>query len=248
MDVRPLYYMTNELILCIPGMWTDRSDFIREVITLDPKGRYMFAGMVLADVVGKDHVPLDFCPADPQIAQAFEIAGQGKISSETLALLHNHSSVLYLHFPVDIQAQLERILKFTQLIQSLGGIAVKVESSGVAHSWERWLELLTGTPFDIYCCAVILIGDEDHYYSCGMHHFGLPECEVPRSGPIGEAGDLMNQFNFWQIIERPTLASGHTFSLTETAPHFQLSLGRDVRHDKEDLFFNSHGIWRLNAA
>src|SRR5687768_14808254 len=124
--------MTAELIICIPGTWTDRNDFIRKVIIHEPKGRYIFAGMVLADIAAKDHVPLDFYPADPHIPQAFEIAGQGKIPSDVLGRLREHRAVVYLHFPLDLSDQRERILKFTQLIQRLGGIAVKLESAGIA--------------------------------------------------------------------------------------------------------------------
>jgi len=208
----------------------------------------MFAGMMLADVVARDHIPLDFCPADLQIPKALEIAGQGKISNEILERLREHTSVVYLHFPLDFPNQRERVLKFTQIIQRLGGIAVKVESSGVAHSWERWFALLSGTPFDFYCSAVVLIGDQNYYYSCGMHLFGLPECEVSRSMPIDKAADLMNRFNFWQILEHPKISQGHTFSVNPTSPHFRLGLEQDNRHDKQDLFYNPHGIWRLNAA
>ncbi len=208
----------------------------------------MFAGMVLADVEAKDHVPLELCSADPNIQKAFQIAGQGKISDEILARLGEHTAVVYMHFPLDLPSQRERIVKFTQLVQRLGGIAVKVESAGIAHSWERWFALLSGRPFDLYCSGVVLIGDKDYYYSCGMHHFGFPDCEVPRSIPIGQAADLMNRFNFWQIAERPKLSAGHTFSLTASAPHFRLSLLQDTRHEKEQLFHNPHGIWRLNAV
>jgi hypothetical protein len=208
----------------------------------------MFAGMVLADVEAKDHVPVDFCAADPNIPQAFEIAGQGKLPADVLSLLGEHTAVVYLHFPLDLLDQRERVLKFTQIIQRLGGIAVKLESAGVAHSWERWFALLSGSSFDLYRAAVVLIGDEDYYYSCGMHHFGLPDCEVPRSIAIADAADLMNRFNFWQVLERPILSSGHTFSLTETAPHFGLSLQHDDRHADDSLFHNPHGVWRFNAA
>lgn len=240
--------MPDELIICIPGTWTDRSDFLHQVIAHEPKGRYIFAGMVLADTETKDHVPLEFFPADPQLPGAFEIAGQGKIPGEILAEIQNHSSIVYLHFPLDLLDQRERILKYTQLLQRLGGLAVKVESSGTAHTWERWFALLSGTPFDIYCAAVVLVGDRDYYFSCGMHLFGLPECEVPRAIPPPEAADLMNQFNFWQIVEHPELSSGHTFSLSEKSPRFRLSLQPDSRHEKDDLFHNPHGIWRLTGT
>jgi hypothetical protein len=236
-----------ELIICIPGTWKDRTDFISQTITSEPPGRFVFAAGILADITAKDHVPLDFCPADPNILKAFEIAGQGEIPPEILAQLREHSSVVYLHFPLDLPDQRERVLKFTQIIQRLGGIAVKVESAGAAHSWERWFALVSGTPFDLYCAAVILVGDKGYYYSCGMHHFGLPECEVPRSIPVGEAADLMNRFNFWQTVEKPKLSTGHTFSLTPTAPRYRLTLGPDTRHNTENPFHNPHGIWRLSS-
>jgi len=240
--------MVSELLICVPGPWKDRSAFLHQVITLEPNGRYIFAGVILADVAGKDHIPLEFRPADPNIPVAFEIAGQGKIPPLTLARIREHSSVVYLHFPLDIRGQRDRVARFTELLQRLGGAAVKVESSGTAHTWERWFALLKGSLFDLYCSVVVLVGDADCYYSCGMHHFGLPECAVPTSVPIDKAADLMNRFNFWQIVEAPTVKSGHTFSLSADSPHYRLTLDTDRKHEAGHPFFNGHGVWFLNVA
>jgi len=40
--------MESALLICVPGPWKDRGAFLRQVITLEPKGRYMFAGAILA--------------------------------------------------------------------------------------------------------------------------------------------------------------------------------------------------------
>jgi hypothetical protein len=240
--------MAAELLLCIPGPWVDRSEFARTVITLEPKGRYMFAGLVLADIAAKDHVLLEIHPADPHMSEAFRLAGQGKLPPELLLSLERHKSVAYLHFSADLMSQRERVLSFSQVVRSAGDIAVKVESAGVAHTWERWTGLLEGTPFERYCAVVTLIGDEQFYYSCGMHHFGLPECEVPRSLKPAEAADLMNRFNFWQVVEDPTLTDGHTFSVARDSPHFVLGRKQDMRHEPGHPFFNPHGIWHLDEA
>jgi Domain of unknown function (DUF4261) len=240
--------MTPEFILCIPGKWSDRTDFLHQIIASEPKGSYLFAGMILLDTEANDNVPLEFCAADSHIPEAFEIAGQGRIPADILAQLREHTAVVYLHFPLDLPTHRERILKFTQLLQRLGGMAIKVESAGVAHTWQRWFSLLQGNPFEVYSAVVALIGDKNYYYSCGMHHFGLPECEAPRSVPIAEAADLMNEFNFWQLTEHPNLSDGHTFSLNSAAPRFRLSLVPDIRHEKDHLFHNPHGIWRLDAV
>lgn len=208
----------------------------------------MFAGGVLADVAGKDHLAVDVASADPKMSEAFELAGQGQLEAPSLSNIETHQSVVYLHFPSDIQAERDRLIKFTALLQQLGGYAIKVESAGVAHDWDRWFSLLNGSLFDLYCASVVLVGGDDHYYSCGMHHFGLPECAVPTSVDVGEAADLMNRFNFWQIDQRPTLGSGHTFSLSEDEPAWRLTLESDKRFESEDPFFNPHGVWVLNPV
>jgi hypothetical protein len=246
-----------EMILCVPGRWKDRAEFVRQVVSLDDaakspagdaNGRYMFAGTILADLGAKDHVPLDFCPADTNLPRAFEIAGQGKIPDELLALLKQHSAVAYLRFALDLPRERERILSFSSLLRRIGGLAVKVESSGIAHTWERWSQLLSGTPFELYSAVVVLVRDEKYYHSCGMHHFGLPECAAPRSMSAPDAADLINRFNYWRIIEHPVLSDGHTFSVTPSAPHFRMTLEPDSRHEVDDPFHNAHGVWCLRGA
>jgi hypothetical protein len=239
--------MSTELILCIPGPWKDRSEFLRSVITLEPIGQFMFAGGILADVGGKDHLPVEFTSADSHMAKAFEIAGQGRLPQSTLAEIELHQSVVYVHASIDIQAERTRLLTFTKLLQRLGGHAIKLETAGIAHSWERWFALLNGSLFDLYCACVVLVSDNDYYYSCGMHHFGLSECAVPTTVDLDEAADLMNRFNFWQIAEQPTMKPGHTFSLSNDAPVWHLALENDNRHDVDDLFFNQHGVWVLRS-
>lgn len=238
----------RELLLCVPGPWKDRSDFVRAVIS-ETKGEFMFAGMILANPSRKDHVPLDFAPHDPQMRQAFELAGQRKLPAQLLDRIGGHLGVAYLHFPVRIISEKERVVTFTKVLERCGGLAVKIESAGVAHEWNHWFAALSSeNPFDLYRTFVTLIGDTNHYYSCGMHHFGLPDAEVDRSVEINEAADLMNQFNYWQIVEEPKLASGHTFSISPDAPRYRITQKDDSRHEPADLFHNVNGLWNLARA
>lgn len=237
--------MNQDIVLCIPGPWADRTGFLRAIITQQPAGEFLFAGGILAHPGSKDHVPLHFCEPHPDMREAFRIAGQGRLSGPTLDAVAGHRGVAYLHFPNGWLEQRPRLTKFTRVVQKAGGFGVKVESSGVAHEWDRWFSLLSGSTFDAYCSSVTLVGDEDRYYSCGMHHFGLPECSLPRSVDVREAADLMNRFNMYQVVEEPQLASGHTFSLDADSPAFRLVLLTDSRHEVDDLFHNPHGIWDL---
>jgi len=240
--------MNNELIICVPGTWESRKDFLQTIVT-KTSGEFMFAGMILAHTKGKDHVELEFYEPYDQMAEAFGYAGQGKLSDETLNKIVHHRSVVYLHFPLDIASQRSRLVKFTEVISRCGGIAVKIENSGIAHEWERWFSLLrSDNPFDTYCASVVLTGDGQHYYSCGMHSIGLPDAEISSNFDIKEAADLLNQFNYYQLVEKPGLESGHTFSLTADSPHFCIKWLTDRRHPDDDLFHNPHGLWDLTRV
>lgn len=208
----------------------------------------MFAGLMLADVHNKDHLSTDFAPADPSMATAFEFGSQGRMSANLLETVAGHKSVVYLYFPRDLLAQRNRMLSFCDILRRAGGIAVKIETSGVAHSFQQWEERLNGTLFDHYTAAITLVGDTDAYYSCGMHNFGFPDCETPASLGIEAGADLMNRFNLWRLDEVPEFEDGHTFSLAADAPMFRMRHMEDMRHEADHLFFNPHGLWRLERV
>lgn len=237
--------MDRELIVAVPGPWKDRAELLSRLVA-STKGEFMFAGRILANPKAKDHIAFELYETDPHMQEAFEYAGQGKLKQGTLDAIAGHSTTAYLHFPLPVFGQQSRLKLFTAAIRQVGGIAVKIESSGTAHEWEVWDEILSSAnPFDLYRGFVTLVGEEDHYYSCGMHHFGLPESQVPRTQDVREAADLLNRFNYYRMIENPELEDGHTFSLSEKSPWYRLSLVPDRRHESEDLFHNPIGVWDM---
>jgi hypothetical protein len=205
--------MKPTLMLCIPGDWVDRKDFLTRVVK-ETKGEFMLAGVILAKPSAKMHVELDLEGHDLRMAESFRVSGQGKLSETLLQQVADHRMVAYLHFDISLILERSEIVEFSRLMQSVGGIAVKVESSGVAHDWETWLKLIDSEfDFDWYCSVMTLVEDEDTYYSCGMHHFLLEEVEVPSDLGISAAAELINEFNLWRIVEEPKIGDGHTFSL-----------------------------------
>jgi len=232
------------LVLCIPGPWKDHNELVRRVATTPTPGRFMFLGGVLMEVGQGRHVRMVVAPSYDQMAEAFSIAGQGRLHPELLDEVGRHESVVYLEFDGLMHEQVEWIATTTQLLRDLGGYAVKVESSGNAHDWEGWERGLHGNLFDLYCLGVVLTGDAEFFASCGMRHFGLADCRVSSEIPMDAAADVMNRFNFYRLVEAPTLLDGHTFSVDERAQVFQLRLGADQR-DADDLLFNPEGCWNL---
>lgn len=233
----------SDLTLCIPGPWQDRDDFMRRVITFPPEGRFMYLGGLLADVPAKEHVKVVHVGRESEVAGEFERAGRGELSDATLQAIAAHGSFAFLQFPTPLPSQLAAIVKFCELFRAIGGIAVKIESSGIAHEFDTWLELLAGNAFDQYRSVVALAGDERSYYSCGMHLFDLPDCSVPRSMAPDVAADVMNRFNMYVLLERPRFEDGHTFSVDENSPRFRLKHVPDVRHAEDDLRHNPQGLW-----
>lgn len=245
---RPVCTVDRELIVAVPGPWKDRSELLAQIVS-SSDGKFMLMGPMLAIPAERDHIMIEFVDADPDLRRAFQVASRGKLNGPTIGAVARHRSIVYAHFPLQVLGRQERILRFTNVLRQIGGIAVKIESVGIAHEWDAWEHLLRSDDlFDVYTGFVALIAGEHHYYSCGMHHFDLPDAQVPRALPDAEAADLLNQFNFYCLSESPEFEQGHTFSLCEDSPRFQLSHVGDVRYPEEHPFHNAHGLWDLRTS
>jgi hypothetical protein len=128
--------MNDEMIVCVPGTWESREDFLVAIVTITG-GEFMFLGGILWHARGKDHIELEFDEPNDKMGKAFSYAGRGGLSDETLNKITSHKSVVYLFFPLDIASQRLHLVKFTEVISRCGGIAVKIENSGIAHEWGR---------------------------------------------------------------------------------------------------------------
>jgi hypothetical protein len=235
----------RELIVAVPGPWKDRSELLGQIVG-STDGKFMLAGPMLAIPSERDHIMLQFAEADPNLRRAFQLAGRGQLNGPTIGAVARHRSIAFAYFPLQVLGQQERILRYTNVLRQIGGIAVKIESVGIAHEWDAWEQLLRSEDlFDLYTGFVTLITDESHFYSCGMHHFDLPDTQVPRSLPESDAVHLLNQFNHYRISESPDLEEGHTFSLSADSPRFELSRVDDVRYPTDHPFHNAHGLWDL---
>jgi len=130
-----------------------------------------------------------------------------------------------------------------------GGLAVKVESAGVAHSSDQWKEFTAAADAEaLYYAYVTLVGQGDNrtYYSCGMHNLGLRDAIITGNLTAYEAGSLLNTFLLYCLIEQPELEIGHTFSVDAPSPRYRLSTEQCTIYPKDHLFNNPFGLWRLS--
>jgi len=239
--------MDSKIIIGVPGTWATRTDIVTSIA--QRSGGFIFAGLVIMDTTTKQGLTLEIYEYDVQLHEAFRIAGGGRISDSDIAAIAQHRHTLYcLSSEVSLEAAVQ-MLKVGVALLEAGGLAVKVESSGVAHSAARWRELAASKQiFDVYTAFVTLIGGRDCFYSCGMHAFGLPDAAVPRDMDAQAAAQLLNVFNHYLVAERPSLADGHTFSVSADAPRFRLRRTACDTYEPEHAFHNPHGMWRFTRA
>jgi hypothetical protein len=237
----------SPIILGIPGPWKERSDFI-EALLGTHKGAYLFAGGIFMEVATRIGCRVDWYGHDEDLRSAFQIAGQGELSPGLLDAIGAHQSTVYLIFDDAGYESARAAARFAGVLLQAGGIAVKVETAGVAHSPERWLEACgSEDPFDIYRLFIVLVGGDDCFYSCGMQNFALPDTQVPASPGPERGAELLNIFNMYQLVETPDLNDGQTFSVAEDAPRFRLKRG-PYQSGYEEPLHNPHGLWVLSPA
>jgi hypothetical protein len=236
--------MGRQIILGVPGNWPTRGDVVRAIA--QHSDGWIFAGKILMQSGTKDGFDLEVQEPDPKFDRAFRIAAQGKVDEQTLARVAEHRHVLYLIADGGSTEKGWAALRAGAALLRSGGLGVKVESAGVAHSAERFDQFSqSDRPFDLYRALVTLVGGPEVFYSCGMHHFGLPDVTMPSSIPRDDAAETMNIFNVYRMAESPTLKSGETFSIAPDAPYYRLKHRPCDLYPPDDTFFNEHGLWHL---
>jgi hypothetical protein len=239
--------MQPQIIVGIPGLWKTRAEIVQSIVL--HSGGLIFAGAVILNTKTNEGYELHVYEHDPRMAKAFSIAGQGRISQQAIDLIGSHTFTLYCIIPNMSIEGARKMLGIVNALLKCGGLAAKVETSGVAHSAERWKELNDGNrPFDLYYAFVTLIGNSETFYSCGMHNFGLPDACITSDLQPNEAANLLNHFNLYVLAESPKLNDGHTFSIGQNQPRFVVRKEECRFFPKDDYFFNRQGVWHLEQV
>lgn len=236
--------MGEQIIIGVPGCWDTRAEIVAAIA--ERSDGFLCLANILMDTSTKNAYTLDIYGHDPQLASAFSIAGRSWIKQPDLDRIAAHRHTLYVLSPGVSVESAQRMLNVGRSLLQAGGIAVKVESTGIAHSADTWVEFTrSGDLYQLYRAFVTLIRGREYFYSCGMHNFGLPDVSTsPKLSP-DTASRLMNQFNCFVLFENPTLVDGEIFSVDARAPRFRLKLEGCELYHREDLFYNPLGRWHL---
>ncbi|WP_045519970.1 DUF4261 domain-containing protein [Neobacillus niacini] len=234
----------TQIVIGIPGKWKSRTEIIQAVAS--KSGGYLMAGNIIHNAQKNVGFQVEVYEYDSNLSETFKYACRGSISKEVLVEVDNHTYTLYVITDVKDIQDVKNVVDLGVGLLKAGGIAVKIENSGLAHSKEDWLELQNNPEyFPLYSHFVTLIGEGNVYYSCGMQVFGLPDVITSSQLSPEDAADLINNFNLYNLVERPSIKEGETFSVGQDTSVMRIAIMNDSRYDEDNLFYNPFGLIEL---
>jgi len=239
--------MAKEIVIGVPGFWESREEFKEELETFQK--RFRLEGDYLVKEGGTIPLKLDWYDRDDNLGSAFRYAAQGRIEDSVLEEIDAHTYTAYVVCPVQSPAGVAAVVEASRALFSAGGIAIKVESAGIAHSEERWRELTdTFEPEKVIQAFVCLVGDSEGAFSCGMHNFGLPDTFLHESIGQEHLAVALTQANLYQLARPEVLRDGDLIQFGTNVGAFRAFLSVYEGYHPATNHYNPYGRWNLERA
>lgn len=235
-----------EIVLGVPGRWLNRAEIVTSIAK---KSRgYLFQGDTIFNESTQESFELDIAHHDPDLAEAFIVAGHGQFSRQEITALATHTYTVYAIGPGGSFDAAREIMNVAAALLRSGGIALRVESSGAVHSAEQWLNCVRYKDNDLtalYDAYVVVTRRDDLVYSCGMHNLGFRDGIISMKNPSEETVNELQAFLLYLLGEKPELKDGTIFSTSAKTPHYRLKGEKCTAYSPGDLLYNPYGMWRL---
>lgn len=243
--------MTSSIRICIPINLKHRQEIVA-ALSNRYGTEYVLMDRIFQSTITQASCIIDICDreypdnSENKLAADFQLAAKENFDPLTLKQISHCPQVIYLTSMDTGFAACLSMAKFAQVLLQIGGVAIKLESTGIAHHKERWLAgSNTDDVFEIYSLFVTLIEGEDYYYSCGMQNFGKADVAIADTEDLGLAIYVMNVFNYYRLTESPILQSGHSFQPDITCPKYQIEWIIDRENNQDSYQHNPYGRWYL---
>ena len=234
-------------VLCIPGNWNDRTEIVT-AIAENNLNDFIFAGMVLLNLKTNKGFELEICERDSGMRESFKIAGMvNHLSEEFLDEIDKHKFVIYISAETGNLESAKEIAEAGNAILKSGGTGIKVETTGKAFTKQYWTEYLTDfVESDLYQMFVLdSISDEKGItYTCGMHNLGFKD-SIVYNEEFQDSVNLLSIFGYYQLIDKPEIQLGQTFSTDMDSPIFEITEENKQPNKGDELFKNPYGMWKL---
>lgn len=235
------------IVVGIPGPWSSLEELCL-ILRSNPRGWHLENSVLMHQQTGT-RFELELYDHDPNLREAFVAAGAGRLSDPVLDAVASHIRTVYVLAFDRGKAIVGKLIDACAALLDAGGHAIKIESSGLAHAPETWLELAESSLKDYLMVDhfVVYVGDAEEMSSCGMHSFALPDSTASRSLDEDIQATL-TEFNRYVMRESPEIQDKQTFGLSDEGPVFKLSLEQYTLYPAGDMFHNPFGAWRLQRA
>ena len=207
--------------------------------------------------------------ADPRMERSFNACIHAEDPWEDIEFerIRQHTAVAYittpyLHQSTCFNVAFDVLLLIGDLFANANALAIKNESSGLAHPMTMWMETamdaidgfnsdgMNQAVFNLLADAFVKhnISDGDYLYSCGMHLLGFPEVKVDCSVGVDITYDCvcnMVRYMFEARSKKLEIQLGQTVNLGGNL--FRISFGTSTA-SPDDARYNSYGFVVLNAV
>lgn len=245
--------LKNKIVVSIPFVLENRRA-IASSLSNKYSTDYVFLGDVFQDRVNNETCRIaieDYNKwrANHDLISCYNLSERKKLSQQIFQKLDSCQQIISLISEnVGYNACL-KIAKYAQIFLSVGGVVVKVESTGIVREKDKWLANYNSEDvFDIYSLFVTLVEGDNYYYSCGMNNFGLADVSLAITEDIGLAIYVMNVFNYYRLTDTVILQDGQTFQPDIECPVYQMQWQECNEYEINDLRDNCYGRWHLSRV
>jgi hypothetical protein len=247
----------TSIVIGVPGGWASRTSIARDIAAksngLTVAGAYLIeaaaGGPAPAGHGAGERYPMEITEHDPHLARAFERAGWQSLTQTELQDIRAHTFAVYLTAEGGSPEQAQKVMALGCGLLRAGGLAVKVETTGKAHSAADW-RALTGarTPAALYRAFVGLVEGNGSYYSCGMHNLGYRDAIVWSNLWPADAARLLQKFLLYVLTEKPRNMDRYSFSEAPGTPSYSVRAVPCDTYPPDHPFYNPFGMWRLEPV
>ena len=190
---------------------------------------------------------VDIRNADLRMWRAFAAAGPHWLNTPEMIAIKDHHMVVYIVGEGGSPQRADRLMLAAVGLLNAGGLGVKVESTGVAHSPNAWRDFTKKAYLKSLHTAYVIYLTGDECVSCGMHNLGLKDVIVATADAENPV-ELLRTFTQYMFIEKPVLGERQTFGTGADAPCYRMTHEPCTQYEAGSLFINPFGMWRLRPV
>jgi len=243
--------MKDKILLCIPGTWRDRPNFI-ERLFVGTDGRLVAAGNCILDRENKYSCEFNISPFVEDMDEGFRIGSQtAPIAEDLLTQIGQHTSFLSLYSNKDGTSEALAISEIALAALDVGGLAVRVEGSKRASDADQWRrsvqqaqKIAPGLLYHVFVWAFVCDGIT--FDTIGMPFLGHPDISI-EAPDFETANAVYNEFAQYLLYSEPEIFDGQTIGFEDTDGVWRMTKASHTYIDDPDIDF-SRGMWRLRRV